>query len=111
MPRVRFVNNLCGVGVDQRQGQVANVANAAQLIAGGQAIAEGPAPSGSIATLYKAAGYLQVYPNPSGYIGPSGYLIDVPFSAFYCVDDYTITVVFPGRQETTFDLVAMRPRF
>lgn len=108
--RVRILKNLCGPGIDYRVGQVVNIASPAGIIAGGDAIAEGPAPSGAIGTLYRGAGYIELTPDPSGYIGPSGHIADAPSGGgFYCTDDYTITVVFPGKRATTFNIMAMRP--
>lgn len=111
--RVRIRNNVVSNSADYRAGDVVTLvtADANDLIAAGFAIAEGPAPSGVIGTLYAGAGYMRLAPTPSGYISPSGYIPDAPSGGgFYCPDDYTITVVFPGRVETTFDLVKLRAR-
>lgn len=111
--RVRILTNIVGDSTDYRAGDVVNASTAAanDLVNAGQAILEGPAPSGVIATLYSGAGYIPLTPDPSGYIGPSGYIPDVPNGqmGFYCPDPYLITVVFPGRRETTFDLLSLRP--
>lgn len=111
--RIRAITNVVGNSVDYRAGDVlTNLSNAAanDLLAGRQAILEGPAPSGVIGAAYAAAGYIQLTPDPSGYIGPSGHIPDIPNGqmGFYTPGDYLITVVFPGRRETTFDLLKMR---
>ena len=109
---VRILTNITGPGIDYRAGDVVNLSTQAanDLIAAGAAILEGPAPSGTIGAAYATAGYLRLVPQPSGYIGPSGYIPDVPAGqmGFYN-NDTTLTVVFPGRRETTFDLVKLRP--
>lgn len=113
MKTVRIIQNVTGPGIDYRPNDVISLSNqaAADLIAGNQAIAEGPAPSGSIVSDYEDAGYIPLTPSPSGYVGPSGYIPDVPGGqmGFYVPSAGVITVVFPGRREYSFDMLKLRP--
>ncbi len=114
MIRVRIIKDLAGPQVSYHSGQVVNIADASgtNLINAGIAIKEAPSPSGTIGTLFNGAGFLRLQPFASGYVGPSGFISDVPAGqpGFYCPDDYSITVVMPGKFETTFDILKLRPR-
>ena len=110
---VRILTNICGANLEYRPGDVVNVSTAVgnDLVNSHEGILEGPSPSGVISTLYANAGYIPMSPaSPSGYVGPSGWLPDVPNGqmGYYIPAPYLITVIFPGRRETTFDLVKLR---
>lgn len=111
---VRITQNVTGPGINYLPNDVLSLPNqyAADLIAGGFAIPEGPGPSGSIVTAYEEAGYIPLTPAPSGYVGPSGHLMDVPNGqmGFYVPSSGVITVVFPGRREFAFDMMRLRPQ-
>ena len=115
MTKIRILTDIVGNSTEYTPGQVVSVEDgvAASFITAGYAIAEGPSPSGIIATAYANAGYIEVIPDPSGYIqpDPSGlHINDVPAGgAYYFTDEYTFHVVFPGRRESTFDLLRLRP--
>lgn len=111
---IRVLTNVVGPSIDYRPGQVLNLSTAAasDLVNAGSAIVEGPAPSGAIGSLYQSAGYMPLAPAASGYINLTNgqNVADAPSGGgFYCTDAYTLVVVFPGKRETTFDLLKLRP--
>lgn len=111
---IRILTNIAGNNIDYRPGDVLNVSTAAgnDLVNALAAIPEGPAPSGLIAAAYQSAGYVPLAPDPSGYIRQTDgvHVADAPSGGgFYCPDSYTFTVVFPGKRETTFDILKLRP--
>jgi len=114
MIRIRIIKDIEGPQVSYQAGQVVSIVDASgqNLITAGFACSEPPSPSGAIGTLYNNAGFIRLQPYASGYVGPSGFISDVPAGqpGFYCSDDYTITVVMPGKVETTFSILKMRPK-
>jgi hypothetical protein len=114
MSRIRVLKNIVGTGIDYRPGDVLvnlSTSAAAALVAAGDAVNDVPSPSGSMYTLFNNAGFIPVTPAASGYVGPSGQLMDaVGTGLFYMPDDHTVTAVYPGRFEVTYDILKLRPR-
>jgi hypothetical protein len=113
MSRIRILKNIVGSNFDYRPNDVLTTLTTQagnDLIGGGFAMLEGPSPSGTLGTLYTGAGYQRLTPTTGGYICPSGFIPDAPAGGgFYFTSDYIVTIVFPGKKETTFDVLKLRP--
>lgn len=113
--RVRIIKDIEGVNFSAAPGSVlTNISSpsGANLINAGFAILEAASPSGSIGTLFNNSGFVPLTPSSSGYVGPSGWIHDIPAgqAGYYFPGDYSVTVVMPGKFETTFDILKFRPR-